>query len=121
MARTVDGNAGLIVDQLMKDSGVGITEMSNRMGVSRQAMNTNLRSNMGFDKFIKCLEVLGYGITIRPADIGNGLVDISSESICTNCAYRRMGEALQDIQFMEKGAMSLKQVLNTGNQETQIE
>ncbi len=55
---SVDG--GKVIRIIALTEGISLTELSERLGISRQALYNRLERNMSFESFIECLDALGY-------------------------------------------------------------
>ena len=52
--------AGKLIKILCITEGVSITELANRLGISRQALYKRLEGEIRYSSFVECLEALGY-------------------------------------------------------------
>lgn len=55
-----DMEMGRIVKAIAARDGVSITELAERIGISRQALYKRLDGDMRSKSFIECMEALGY-------------------------------------------------------------
>lgn len=106
-----------IIDELMRKENISLSEMARRAGISRQAMIMALGSNIGFNNFLKYLDLLGYGITIRPKTVGLGIVDMADKDMCEKCLYKKLADIVDEIR--EKSAEMVTSKVE--NPETEIE
>ena len=54
--------SGEIVKRIVREEGITISELSRRLGISRQAMYKRLGGDMRSESLIECIEALGYGL-----------------------------------------------------------
>lgn len=54
--------AGKMVKAIARAEGVSLTELSRRIGISRQALYKRLDGGMRAESFIECIEALGYSL-----------------------------------------------------------
>lgn len=50
---------------IMKESGVTMSEVAERIGISRQAMYKRMSGNMSLESFCEIADVLGYEVELR--------------------------------------------------------
>ena len=55
-------SSGKIIKRIAMEEGVTITELAERLGISRQALYKRLNGGMRYDNFVECIEALGYEI-----------------------------------------------------------
>lgn len=51
---------GKLIKQIAVSEGVSLTELSSRIGISRQALYKRLNGRMTADSFASCLNAMGY-------------------------------------------------------------
>lgn len=62
-------SANEVVKKIMKDCGVSITALANRIGVDRAALGMRLRQkNVSVDKLNEMLKAIDYKIIVMPID-----------------------------------------------------
>ena len=49
----------------MKESGVTMSEVAGKIGISRQAMYKRMSGNMSLESFCEIADVLGYEVELR--------------------------------------------------------
>ena len=62
--------SGEIVRGIAKKEGVSLTELAERLGVSRQALYKRLGGDMRFSSFVECMESIGYEVVCRRRETG---------------------------------------------------
>ena len=53
---------GRLIKGIAKADGVSLTELSERIGISRQALYKRLEGGMKVESFVECLEAMGYSL-----------------------------------------------------------
>lgn len=53
---------GKLIKQIAVSEGVSLTELSSRIGISRQALYKRLKGRMTADSFASCLNAMGYDL-----------------------------------------------------------
>lgn len=50
------------VKGIMKENRITISEVAGKMGISRQALYKSLERDMGVERFLEIMEVMGYSV-----------------------------------------------------------
>ena len=58
--RRVGEMYGRLIKGIAKADGISLTELSERIGISRQALYKRLDGGMKVESFVECLRALGY-------------------------------------------------------------
>ena len=53
-------DVGKLIKIICITEGVSITELAQRLGISRQALYKRLEGDIRFSNFVECIEALGY-------------------------------------------------------------
>lgn len=60
--RRVGDMYGRLIKGIAKADGISLTELSERIGISRQALYKRLDGGMKVESFVECLRALGYEV-----------------------------------------------------------
>lgn len=60
--RRVEEMYGRLIKGIAKADGISLTELSERIGISRQALYKRLDGGMKVESFVECLRALGYEV-----------------------------------------------------------
>lgn len=60
--RRVGDMYGRLIKGIAKADGISLTELSERIGISRQALYKRLDGGMKVESFVECLRALGYDL-----------------------------------------------------------
>lgn len=95
MAKTKADRTDLakLVEDVMRAEHIHKNELAEILGVSKTQVYNYFNGNMTIDSFMKIIDALGYGISLRPKELG-GRMSINGLGDCDKCRYKTFTDSV---------------------------